>query len=115
VTRRINGGTNGLNDRRRCLGRIDDVDCRPGVAKHEADPRYGLLTKGEREAVDRLLAARRVKYRHGGSWAKVPGWSTKAAAAAARIGVLLARIAVGSHPTGRSAGRTCARCCARAR
>jgi predicted chitinase len=97
VTRRINGGTNGLNDRSRYLGRIDDVDCRPGVAKHEADPRYGLLTKGEREAVDRLLAARRVKYRHGGSWAKVPNWSTKAAAASARIAVLLARIAVGSR------------------
>ncbi|MCK9250028.1 MAG: lysozyme [Solirubrobacteraceae bacterium] len=77
----------------------------PATTAGEADPRYRLLTDGERKHVNELLRRRRVKYRNGGRWARVPWHHARAIAASAWLAARLATIAVGQGPNGNRAKR----------
>jgi predicted chitinase len=66
LTKRINGGTNGLEDRKRRLANLDGIDCRPVVKK----VRPIKLTETEKKHVNNLRSQRRIAKRHGG-WGKI--------------------------------------------
>ncbi len=65
LTRRINGGLNGLNDRRSYYARATKVDKR--LVPRD---RWDLLTGEERAHMETLAGARRVAKRHGG-WDRI--------------------------------------------
>jgi predicted chitinase len=65
LTRRINGGLNGLEDRQRYYARARQV-----AERLVPRDRWAVLTPAERERMETLAAERRVARRHGG-WGKV--------------------------------------------
>ena len=67
LTRRINGGLNGYQDRCRLLARAREVAS--GLVPRDQDP-WAVLTQEERRQMEVLASERRVAKRHGG-WGKV--------------------------------------------
>lgn len=65
LTKRINGGLNGLEDRKRLLGRATQVA--DGLVPRD---RWATLSAGEREHLEILIMERKVAARHGG-WEKI--------------------------------------------
>lgn len=82
VTRRINGGTNGLADRRRYLSRVSAHDCRPTVA---FDRRW--LTPSERRATRQIVRLRRQR-RDVGRRSELKAWLRAQADALVALGDL---------------------------
>jgi putative chitinase len=79
LTKRINGGTNGLADRQSLYAKAGQVADR--LKPREIDPLKGLQTD-EREHAEELLKQRRIIYRNGG-WAKAHSSHKQAAKAEA--------------------------------
>ena len=77
LTRRINGGTNGLADRQSLYAKASQVADR--LKPREIDPLKGLQPD-EREHAEELLKQRRIIYRNGG-WAKAQPTHKQAAKA----------------------------------